>query len=59
MKDHPSLGRRVTREEYENVVNHALDMGFEQLFVQEVDDRNLCPDFSAEAPFQWTQEGPP
>jgi len=57
VKDHPSLGRRVNPDEYEEVVNRALDMGFEQLFVQEVDDRDLRPDFSVETPFQWTKEG--
>jgi len=57
VKDHPLLGRRVTRKEYEEVVDQALDMGFEQLFVQEVDDRDFCPDFGAETPFQWTKEG--
>jgi len=56
MKDHPLLERRITRGEYEEVVNRALDMGFEQIFVQEVDDRALCPDFRAEAPFQWKEE---
>jgi len=56
VKDDPFLGRRITRQEYDEVVNRALDMGFEQIFVQEVDDRNLCPDFNAPNPFQWTKE---
>jgi len=49
----PLLGRRVTREEYERVVNAALDMGFEELYTQEVDDRALNPDFAREKPFAW------
>jgi len=51
--DDPLMGRRVTREEYEAVVDHALDLGFENLVIQEVDDKNLVPDFDREEPFVW------
>jgi len=51
--DDPLMGRRVTREEYEAVVDHALDLGFENLFIQEVDEKNLVPDFDREEPFVW------
>lgn len=57
VKNDPLLGRRITREEYDEVVNRALDMGFEQIFVQEVDDRDLCPNFNDRTPFQWSSEG--
>ncbi len=50
---HPHLGRRLSRNEYDTVVDFALDLGFETLFVQEVDERHLAPDFRLEAPFQW------
>jgi len=53
VRSHPLLGRRVTREEYERVVNAALDMGFEELYTQAVDDRALNPDFAREKPFAW------
>jgi len=49
----PLFGRRVTREEYETVVDLALEMEFENLFIQEVDEHNLAPDFNKEAPFNW------
>ena len=52
--NHPRLGRRVTREEYELVVNHALDMGFETIFTQDVDDKKLVPDFRKKFPFDWS-----
>ena len=52
---HPLLGRRVTREEYERVVNAALDLGFEELYTQAVDDRALNPDFAREKPFDWEE----
>jgi putative pyruvate formate lyase activating enzyme len=59
VRNHPLLKRRITSAEYELVVNHALDMGFEQLFIQEVDDRDICPDFDEDAPFQWLDHDEP
>jgi putative pyruvate formate lyase activating enzyme len=57
VRRHPLLGRRVTREEYERVVNAALDLGFEELYTQTVDDRALIPDFAREKPFAWESTG--
>jgi len=54
---HPLLGRRISRLEYERVVNAAVDLGFEELYTQEVDDRELSPDFEKEHPFDWDQQG--
>lgn len=51
--NHPLLGRRVTKGEYEAVVNGALEMGFDNLFVQGVSNRHLMPDFDRDAPFRW------
>jgi putative pyruvate formate lyase activating enzyme len=53
LREHPLLGRRIGREEYERVVDAALEMGFEELYTQEVDDRELAPDFGRERPFAW------
>jgi putative pyruvate formate lyase activating enzyme len=50
----PLLGRRVTREEYEAVVDLALDLEFENLFVQEVGENDRMPDFSKDEPFRWS-----
>jgi putative pyruvate formate lyase activating enzyme len=47
------LSRRVAREEYEMVVDLALELEFENLFIQEVDDQSLAPDFNQESPFKW------
>ncbi|MFH1489850.1 MAG: radical SAM protein, partial [Pseudomonadota bacterium] len=55
-----SMNRPVTREEFERVYSHALDLGFEQLYVQFPDedpDRSpgpppFVPDFRRESPFQ-------
>jgi len=53
VRNHPLLGRRITRGEYEQVVNAALDMGFETIFTQDVDERALPPDFERDDPFNW------
>ena len=49
---HPDLGRRLLRDEYDIVVDFALDCGFETLFIQDVDERHMAPDFRLETPFQ-------
>jgi len=56
VKRHPLLGRRISRPEYERVVNAAVDLGFEELYTQEVDNRVLSPDFEKEHPFDWMAE---
>jgi len=50
---HPQLGRRVSRREYEQVVDAACDLGFKEIYTQEVDDRDLVPDFERDQPFNW------
>ncbi|MDI9570681.1 MAG: radical SAM protein [Pseudomonadota bacterium] len=52
-RHHPLLGRRIRRDEYRRVVDYALALGFSQLFVQEVDNRHLIPDFHRDDPFAW------
>ena len=54
VKNHPHLRKKITRAEYEIVINHALDMGFETIFTQDVDDRMLVPDFRKKVPFNWS-----
>ena len=53
VKNHPSLSRRIKKEEYEAVVNYALDLGFEMIFTQEIDEKALTPDFSKKEPFRF------
>ncbi len=57
VREHPLLSRRVSRAEYERVVNAAVDLGFEELTTQEVDDREHTPDFGRRRPFAWDDEG--
>lgn len=51
VKSHAQLGRRITGAEYHEVLDYALDLGFENLFVQEVSDDALTPDFNRDNPF--------
>ncbi|MCR4705787.1 MAG: radical SAM protein [Lachnospiraceae bacterium] len=37
MKNHTLLGRKVTKREYERIVNYALDLGIQNAFIQEGD----------------------
>jgi putative pyruvate formate lyase activating enzyme len=53
VRRHPLIGRRVTRREYKTVVDHARALGFENLYIQEVSERHLLPDFGLEKPFSW------
>jgi putative pyruvate formate lyase activating enzyme len=57
VKNHPLLFRRITKNEYEQVINTALDMGFNEIYTQDVDETTLSPDFSREAPFEWGSTG--
>ena len=52
VQNHPLLGRRITASEYQQVLDFALDLGFENLFIQEVSEENLLPDFDRENPFK-------
>jgi len=51
VRSHPLLNRRITAAEYHEIVEFALSLGFENLFLQEVDDRALTPDFNRKNPF--------
>jgi putative pyruvate formate lyase activating enzyme len=51
MRDHPLLGRRINKDEYKQVLDYALKLGFKNLFVQEVNEYKLTPDFNRENPF--------
>jgi putative pyruvate formate lyase activating enzyme len=51
VRNHPILKRRITKHEYEQVTNYALKLGFDNIFVQEVNDYELTPDFDQSNPF--------
>jgi putative pyruvate formate lyase activating enzyme len=49
---HPLLSRRITRDEYSHVLDYALKLGFKNLFIQEVSECKLIPDFDRKNPFE-------
>jgi putative pyruvate formate lyase activating enzyme len=51
VRHHPLLGRRINKEEYKQILDYALKLGFKNLFIQEVSDFKLTPDFDRENPF--------
>jgi putative pyruvate formate lyase activating enzyme len=51
VRQHPILKRRITKNEYEQVTDYALKLGFDNIFVQEVNDDELTPDFNSDNPF--------
>lgn len=50
MEDYPGICRRVTRREYQRVVDYAIALGVENAFVQEGDtaSESFIPDFDEE-----------
>ncbi len=51
VRHHPLLGRRISKDEYKQVLDFALKLGFKNLFIQEVNEYQLTPDFNREKPF--------
>lgn len=50
---HPALNRGITKNEYEEIQNYALDLGLKNCFVQELESRGeYLPDFRKKNPFQ-------
>jgi putative pyruvate formate lyase activating enzyme len=50
------LQREITREEYRKVMNRALELGLENLFLQPepfLTEEHLVPDFQRKNPFRW------
>ena len=51
VKDHPVLGKRITEEEYDEVINHFFEVGLHNGFSQEPSSaiEEYVPDFDLEA----------
>lgn len=47
LEDFPEINRKITKREYEKVLNYALDSGFQNVFVQELDSasQGFIPSF--------------
>jgi putative pyruvate formate lyase activating enzyme len=52
--EYPEIARPITRTEYDAVVHHAMELGLENAFIQEMSSRkDLLPDFDRETPFDF------
>ena len=47
MENYPEINRRITKREYEKVINFCLELGLEQGFIQDGDTakESFIPDF--------------
>jgi putative pyruvate formate lyase activating enzyme len=50
--EYPGINRTLTEEEYDEVMDYALDLGLENAFIQEIESQeHYLPDFAQESPF--------
>ncbi|RLB93862.1 MAG: radical SAM protein [Deltaproteobacteria bacterium] len=50
--DYPQINRRLSQDEYDQIVDHALDLGLENAFIQELEaSEHYLPDFTSDDPF--------
>ena len=53
--DFPLLSRLITTEEYEEVIDYAWSLGFENVFIQDMSSQEIgVPDFGLDQPFDWS-----
>lgn len=51
------LNRKIIQEEYDRALDLAWDMGFENVFIQDMQSTELgTPDFTKEDPFDWDEK---
>ena len=52
-RDYPEINRSLTKQEYDEITDYALDLGLENAFVQELASQDhYLPDFDRERPFE-------
>ena len=50
--DYPGINRTLTKDEYDEVMDYALELGLENAFIQELESQeHYLPDFAQESPF--------
>ena len=51
--EYPGINRTVTEEEYNQVMDFALQLGLENVYIQEIESQeHYLPDFALESPFK-------
>jgi putative pyruvate formate lyase activating enzyme len=52
--EYPGINRKLTEEEYDQVMDYALRLGLENVYIQELESQEHClPDFGLESPFKF------
>ena len=50
--DFPGINRPLTKDEYDEIMDYALELGLENAFIQELESQeHYLPDFARESPF--------
>jgi putative pyruvate formate lyase activating enzyme len=50
----PGINRTLTADEYDEIMDYALDLGLENVFIQELESQEHClPDFAQDKPFNF------
>ncbi|MBE0651710.1 MAG: radical SAM protein [Bacteroidales bacterium] len=53
---YPEINRSLTVEEYDEIMDYAMDLDLENVFIQELESKDACiPDFSQEKPFNFEE----
>ena len=56
--EHPGLDRRLTADEYDEILDYALELGLENAFIQELESQeHYLPDFTQDLPFKPERKG--
>ncbi|MCK4452619.1 MAG: radical SAM protein, partial [Anaerolineae bacterium] len=51
--DYPEINRTLTKDEYDEITDYALDLGLDNAFIQELESQeHYLPDFDQERPFE-------
>ncbi len=52
--EHPEIDRTLTEDEYDQLVDYALDLGLDNAFIQELESQeHYLPDFAQASPFNF------
>jgi putative pyruvate formate lyase activating enzyme len=53
--NYPRINRTLTKAEYDQVIDYAIDLGLNNVFIQELESQgHYLPDFAQESPFDST-----
>jgi len=58
-RNYPRINRTLTKDEYDEIMDYALDLGLENAFIQELESQGqYLPDFAQASPFNFASTNP-